>query len=145
MALTGFALAAALLISVDVARAAPASATPAPHRQEAVVLSSHEVQGQGEVSRLAAGSTRHGCPYGDACMYTTSGWNNNNPEHEYYSYGCYNLSNEYGTRVIYNNQYGGAKIAGYGSYGCGAVNWVVGQGGWLTVNITPINSVRLYS
>ena len=77
-------------------------------------------------------------------MYTTWGWNSSIPEHKYYSYGCYDLSNEYGTRVIYNNQYGGAVISGYGSYGCGATAWSVAQRGWLTVDITPVNSVKLY-
>ena len=76
-------------------------------------------------------------------MYTTSGWKNSTPEQEYYVYGCYDLSNEFGTRVIYNNQYGGAVISGYSRYGCSATQWSVAQNGWLIVDITPVNSVRL--
>lgn len=145
-ALIGFALTATLLIPVGVAQAAPTSQA----RQTAAIAaagssSSHAPYGKDAPRRVAAGSTRHGCPYGDACMYTTSGWNNNTPEHEYYYYGCYNLSNEYGTRVIYNNQYGGADIAGYSLYGCSAVQWAVAPGGSLGVNITVVNSVRLYT
>jgi hypothetical protein len=141
-ALTGLALAATLLIPVGVAQAAPALASQG-RQTVAGLSSSHELYREDASPGVAAG-TRHGCPYGDACMYTTSGWNNNTPEHEYYYYACYNLSNELGKRVIYNNQYGGADIAGYSRSGCSAVNWVVGPGGSLGVDITPIYSVRLY-
>jgi hypothetical protein len=78
-------------------------------------------------------------------MYTTSGWSSGKPEHKYYYYGCYNLSNEYGTRYILNNQSGGALITGYNNYYCTSPAWTVPPGYYLVVNITPINSVRVYS
>jgi hypothetical protein len=107
---------------------------------------SHALYGKGAAPLVAAVGTHHGCPYGDACMYTTSGWSNNTPEHEYYYYGCYNLSNEYGTRIIYNNQSGSAVISGFSYYGCyGAVQWTETPGLWFKTDITPINSVRLAS
>jgi hypothetical protein len=147
----GFALAATLLIPVGVAQAAPAPAKPVSQaRQTAAVpvaspSSSYALYGKATVPLAAAGSTRRGCPYGDACMYTSSGWKSNTPEHEWYYYGCYGLSNEYGTRWIYDNQYGGGDIAGFGGYDCtGGVQWAAAPGGWGQVDITPTNYVEIY-
>lgn len=149
--MTGLALAATLLIPVGVAQAAPAPAKPVSQARQTAAIpaagpsSSYALYGKGAVPLVAAGSTRHGCPYGDACMYTTSGWSNT-PEHEYYYYGCYNLSNEYGTRVIYNNQSGSAVISGFGFSDCyGGVLWTEVPGFWFKTDITPVNSIRIAS
>lgn len=149
--MTVFTLAAVLLIPVGLAQAAPAPARPVSQaRQTAAVpvpspLLSYALYGKDALTRAAPALAAHGCPYGDVCMYTTSGWSHNTPEHEYYSYGCYNLSNEYGTRWIYNNQYGGADDAGFTQFGCsGAVLWTETQGGWGQFDITPVNSIKLY-
>jgi hypothetical protein len=143
-----FALAAILLIPAGIALAAPAPASHAEQtaaRPAAGQASSHVLYRKDAVPLAAAGSTRHGCPYYYACMYTTSGWKNNTPEHEWYYYGCYALSNEYGTRYIYDNQSGGGDIAGFGNYTCNSgTQWAAGPGGWLVVNITPTNSVEIY-
>lgn len=147
--MTGFALAATLLTPVGLTQAASAAAPQV--QQTAAVLavgapSSHALYGTAAAPLVAAGSTRHGCPYYYACMYTSSGWKNNTPEHEWYYYGCYGLSNEYGTRYIYNNQSGGGDIAGFGNSTCNSgTQWAVGPGGSLEVDITPTNSVELYS
>jgi hypothetical protein len=139
--MTVFALAAILLIPVGVAQAAPVSQA----RQTAAgSSSSNALYAKGAVPLVAAGTTRHGCPYYYACMYTSSGWKSNTPEHEWYSYGCYNLSNEYGTRWIYNNQSGTAVISLFGPTDCyGGVLFTATPGGWGTINITPVNSVRI--
>ena len=53
--------------------------------------------------------TYEGCPYGAVCIYPqNAGWNNGQPSDFFYSYGAHNLSNQYGTHVVFNNQYGGA-------------------------------------
>jgi len=78
-------------------------------------------------------------------MYTSTGWSKGQPEHSYYYYGCYNLSNEFGTRVIYNVQTGGATVTGYKNYGCSDPAWTFSPSihtGWF-VDITPINSISL--
>lgn len=47
----------------------------------------------------------NGCAYGDVCMYTLDGWHNGTPQHHWTSYGYHALYNEWGTRVILDNQY----------------------------------------
>jgi hypothetical protein len=133
-----------------VAQAGPAPAKPASQARPTAAgpaagpSSSYALDAKGAVPLVAAGITRHGCPYYYACMYTTSGWSNNTPEHEYYYYGCYALSNEYGTRWIYDNQSDHGDIAGMSTYSCNGLQWAVAPGGWGKVNITPVNSVELY-
>jgi len=77
-------------------------------------------------------------------MYTTAGWRSGTPEHEYYYYGCYNFSNEIGTRWIFNNQVGNAWAAIFSQYNCFGLIQSFGPQGWGQVNITPVNSMRLY-
>ncbi len=71
-------------------------------------------------SAEAAGPA-HGCPYGAVCVYPQNrGWNGDRPSLKYWSYGSHNLSHQYGTHRIFNNQYGGAKIeACFGYNGTG--------------------------
>lgn len=88
-----------------------------------------------------------GCPSGDVCMYTSSGWSNNSPEHKWYNYGCYNLSNEYGTRYVLNNQTGGALAALWYNYGCTNLYFRIASSSntayYWEGSITPINSINL--
>ena len=95
------------------------------------------------VPRAVSGGPVDGCPYSDACTYTVSGWHSGQPEHEYVNYDCYNLSSEYGTRVIANNQFGGAAVIGYKHYNCGGPAWLIPGGYYAIVSITPINSISL--
>lgn len=147
--MTVFALAAILLIPAGMALAAPAPA-PASHAQQtaarpaAGLSSSQALHGKDAVPLAAAGTTRHGCPYYYACMYTSSGWKNNTPEHEWYYYGCYALYNEYGTRWIYNNQSGGGDISLFGLYCGSGVLMTFTPGGWGQFNVTPVDWVELY-
>jgi hypothetical protein len=148
--MTVFALAAILLIPVGVAQAAPAPAKPVSQARQTAAVPvadpsfSYALYAKGAVPLVAAGSTRHGCPYYYACMYTSSGWKSNTPEHKWYYYGCYALSNEYGTRWIYNNQSGGGDISLFGPYCGSGVLWTFTPGGWGQVNITPVDWVELY-
>jgi hypothetical protein len=141
-------MAAGLLVPAGVAQAASSAPAPAPH-QGAVwrtsALTFKTATGTVRVvnAPTAAGPI-NGCPYGDACMYTIAGWNSGRPEHKYYNYACYNLSNEYGTRVILNNQYGGALVTLYYNYGCSNPAFTVDPQNAAAGNITPINSIRLY-
>ena len=148
--LAGFALAAGVLIPAGVAQAGPTApaAVPAAHQVAAVPGSSTPASRApaGTVraaSARAASGTIKGCPSGDACMYTVAGWNSGHPEHKYYRYVCYNLSNESGTRVIYNNQTGGAAVTLYKNYHCTDPAWLVPDGNYSKGNITPIDSISL--
>lgn len=113
----------------------------------------------------AADSAVHGCPSGAVCIYPeNAGWNNDHPSVELWS-GIHNLSNEYGSHIVLNNQYA-TDNAGYWSavfcYGYAGPNprcsgtslapyyvqpWSyssVSGGSYGTFNLTPINSISLY-
>ena len=94
----------------------------------------------------------NGCPYGDACMYTPSGFHGGqggHPEHIYTYDHCFPLTGELGNRWILNAQRGAETVAGYTSSNC------TGNPSWVVVipphvkdiakkePITPINSIRL--
>jgi len=145
--MTGFALAASLLIPAVAAQAAPAPASQAQQTAAGPAVGqqfSYALHAKGAASLAAAGATRHGCPYYYACMYTSSGWKSNTPEHEWYYYGCYALHNEYGTRWIYNNQSGGGDISLFGPYCGSGVLETFAPGGWGQFNVTPVDWVELY-
>lgn len=87
--------------------------------------------------------TLDGCPSGYVCMYTVVGWQNQQPENEYFDYGYYNLSSQIGARVIVNNQTGGATVTGYYNYGGTGWAWTLQDYQENEYDITPINSIRL--
>jgi hypothetical protein len=151
IAVTGLAMAAAaLLIPAGAAEAGASRHDPLSASRQVATPRIGAPFGQALAGPARAASPRSissasykGCPVFDACMYTLSGWSSGHPEHKYYYYGCYDLSNEYGTRVIYNNQVG-AFVYGYDSYGCGGNSaWVIPVGCACKVNISPINSISL--
>ena len=76
-------------------------------------------------------------------MYTVAGWQNQQPENEYFDYGYYNLSGEIGARVIVNNQTGGATVTGYSDYGGAGWAWTLQDYQENEYDITPINSIGL--
>jgi hypothetical protein len=76
-------------------------------------------------------------------MYTTAGWQNQQPEHQYFDYGYYDLSGEIGPRVIVNNQTGGATVTGYYNYGGTGPAWTLQGQQEYECDITPINSLGL--
>jgi hypothetical protein len=81
-----------------------------------------------------------GCPSGDVCIYPGDG-DSGDPD-TYYTYGAHNLSNQYGTHLIVNNQTGGATFrlcTGYNGARCGDPK---GPGSYHE-NLTPINSITL--
>lgn len=88
-----------------------------------------------------------GCPAGEVCVYTTAGWINDTPSYHWGAYGYHPIYNEYGTRVIFNNQY--ATSSGRaGAYACrsqsaSSCGSVIAMDDWEYVDITPINYVRL--
>lgn len=100
----------------------------------------------GSCGSSSSGSTDHGCPSGDVCIYPEgAGWNGDHPESSgfYYNYGYYNLSGQYGTHRVFNNQYGGATMrlcTNYGGTGCGSA---LAAGKYEDANLTPINSITL--
>jgi hypothetical protein len=108
----------------------PAPAAPAPAQTVVVVPA-------------APAAAFDNCPVGYVCMYTAAGWQNQQPEHEYFDYGYYNLSSETGPRVIVNNQTGGATVTGYYHYGGTGPAWTLQGQQEDEYNITPINSIGL--
>jgi hypothetical protein len=149
IALAGLAVSAGLLIPVGAGRADSPTRLLAPAAHQAVTgpaggaHARWAAAGTARLMSAAAAASIHGCPYGYACMYTTSGFSKNTPEHKYYYYGCYDLSNETGTRYMVNNQSGGATVSGYYNYGCTSKAWTIPPPFIMEVDITPINSISL--
>lgn len=86
----------------------------------------------------------HGCPLGYACIYPeNAGWNNDQPSLKFYYFGTYQLSNQYGTHYVLNNQVGGASFWLCTDWRGNACAQFVPIAGWRAVNLTPINSVKL--
>lgn len=92
------------------------------------------------------GGSSEGCPSGDVCIYPEgTGWNGGHPESSgvYYNYGYYNLSGQYGTHRIFNNQTGGATLRPCtGSNGTGCQG-ALAAGSYIDKDLTPINSITL--
>ncbi|REK90341.1 hypothetical protein DY245_11065 [Streptomyces inhibens] len=109
----------------------------------ALVVPAGVVVGTAGTAAAAAG-TYEGCPYGAVCIYPqNAGWNGGHPSLVYYSYGAHNLSNQFGTHRIFNNQSGGATVrvcTGYNGTGCGGTTppWT-----YYDRDFTPINSILL--
>jgi hypothetical protein len=97
-----------------------------------------------------------GCSSQYVCLYTdAAGTYPSGPHTNYKFYGFDNFSNVLGYHWIVNNQTGGAKVypcLGYNGTNCSAYTfyWPDGpathyiKAGWaLSLNFTPINSIRL--
>lgn len=90
--------------------------------------------------QTVAKAQRAGCPSGYVCVYPDT--TENGSPMMYYRYGASNFSNVFGTRLIINNQTGGAAFrlcTGYNGQSCGPRK---GPGRYLE-NLTPINSILL--
>lgn len=95
------------------------------------------------VAHAQATDDYQGCPSGYVCIYPNASWNNGVPEHRYYNYQAYDLTNEFGVHRIFNNQTGGATVQtcmGYGGSNCGdkMPPWT-----YRDEDLTPINSILL--
>lgn len=141
----GLGLAAGLTLPIAVTSASPGYAAQKPTANGWQVVTVTGV--------LPASGTVNGCPYGDVCMYTDSGWANGQPSSNdgrngKYSQGCYNLVSEYGHRYILNNQYGGWKVSLYQKYGCTDPPLTTSPPAppysWWQGDIGPINSIYLF-
>lgn len=86
----------------------------------------------------------NGCAGGTVCMYTDDGWAGGSSEHHWWVYGCSNLSDEYGDRYVFNNQYGGATATLYAGSDCtGQPIATISEGTTWQGDITPVNSLSL--
>ncbi len=93
---------------------------------------------------MQAVGTVHGCPSGYACIYPQdAGWNGDHPSQTWYSYGTYQLSNQYGNHYIYNNQTGGAPFWLCTDWKGNTCPSYVAAGAAAQTDFTPINSVKL--
>lgn len=88
-----------------------------------------------------ASGTAHGCPSGAVCIYPGPSWSGT-PQ-MFWSYGYHNLSGQYGTKRIFNNQYDGATMrtcTGWNGTGC---EGYLPPGWYIDKYMTPINSIVL--
>ncbi|MEU1731675.1 hypothetical protein [Streptosporangium sp. NPDC020145] len=115
-----------------------ASADTGPARDGAVQTSSVSVQ-QGPWA---------GCPVGAVCLYKGSTWESG-VDKMFWSYGAHNLSNVYGSRILFNNQVadGGrpalaTECRQYNGGSCDSDP--VDMYAYRTLDFGPINSVKLY-
>ena len=106
-----------------------------------------EVAASFEIDEAPLIATKWGCPNGAVCMYTLSGWYDDIPQHKFYSYGYHALYNEWGERVVFNNQYatpsgraGAYTCTAKSSTSCGSV---ITMGDFKYVDINPINYIKL--
>jgi hypothetical protein len=93
---------------------------------------------------LRPAATFQGCPDGYVCVYPQNkGYNGGVPSLRFFTYGPHNLSNQFGTHRVLNNQTGGAIALfcnGFNGVDCPTylpAGWVV------DINLTPINSIDL--
>jgi hypothetical protein len=105
------------------------------------------------VSAPAAHADVIGCSPGYACIVNPSPQPIGTVEAHYYYYGVYNLSGQYGSKQVCNQQTGWAVVRLYSGYSAsGSVLKTIraaDSGGHAascpTVNMTPVNSIRLSS
>ncbi|MFI6503864.1 hypothetical protein [Nonomuraea typhae] len=95
-------------------------------------------------SMLLGTGTAHAasCPSGAVCLREPDG--SIQGRNIWYSYGAHNLSNVFGTKVLINNQTGGAGFQickGYNGADCYPV--LRGVGAYAPYDFTPINSIVL--
>lgn len=116
------------------------------HVNYSVTDAANTQQGTGPTAVPGVASTDyqlHGCPEGYACIYPEgAGWNNDQPSQKFYHFRTYQLSNQYGTHYVINNQVGGASFwlcTDWNGNNC----QYVPVANWAAVNLTPINSVKL--
>ncbi|MGW1297075.1 hypothetical protein [Streptomyces sp. NPDC002533] len=110
----------------------------------ATVLASGAMLTMGGTANAAeAAGTIYGCPSGAVCLYPGAGWNGGEPTYRFYSYDAHKISNQFGTKRLFNNQTGGAKA--YPCKGSNGTNCdrVLNAGYYRDLNITPINSIKL--
>lgn len=90
-------------------------------------------------------STPQNCPSGYVCIYPGTSFTDQ-PIARYYNYAPYNFSNMYGNKLVYNNQYGGAKVNMHAAYnGKGNILVHIPAGQWKVVNMTPVNSMWVFA
>jgi hypothetical protein len=146
--LCAVALAAGAVLSVGAAAtasAATAGRAPVSRAPAVAAAAKAAVAGSAWTGKVRpATPATEGCPLGDVCLYPeNAGWNNGQPEYEYYKYGVYNLSNVFGTHRFFNNQTGGAKGAFCTGYNASGTCYYQPPGTWSDDNFTPINSILL--
>ncbi|MDF5754129.1 hypothetical protein [Spongiactinospora sp. TRM90649] len=96
--------------------------------------------GTASAGATVAAPQRAACPSGHVCIYPDA--TSNGTPQTYFRYGSHNLSNVFGTRLVVNNQTGGAGLrlcTAYGGQNCGPRK---GPGSYLE-NLSPINSILL--
>jgi len=105
------------------------------------------VLGAGSASAATAASTL-GCASGFVCIYNTyDDVVNGNVQARFEAYGANNLTNEFGDKWIFNNQYGGDNATAVLCYGYNGVNcdgnYTIYNEGLAEFNLTPFNSIWL--
>ncbi|TDE89593.1 hypothetical protein EXU48_20300 [Occultella glacieicola] len=90
------------------------------------------------------GGAYTGCPRGAVCVYPDADWNGGNPSYIFFSYGAHRIYNQYGEHRIFNNQTGGAGATLCATSHGTSCRIGVLAGGYRDLDLTPINSIRLF-
>lgn len=96
----------------------------------------------GATNAQAAG-TYEGCPYGYVCVYPNASWNGGVPSLKFYTYGAHNLSNQFGTHRVFNNQSDNAIARLCKNYGGTDCVFQINMFYYTDYDLTPINSIDL--
>ncbi|MQS16786.1 hypothetical protein F7Q99_39695 [Streptomyces kaniharaensis] len=101
------------------------------------------VAGVGVGGAGAVGGSWAGCPWGAVCVYPQGQDPAVSPSEVFWSYGAHNLSNQFGSHWVLNNQSGGAHARlCRGSGGVDCVYDMAAQNGvWF--DLGPVNSITL--
>jgi hypothetical protein len=97
-------------------------------------------------SGVAHGSgSWNGCGSGAGCMFKGADLLKQPPSPSWYEYvyDCYWLSNQTGSRYVYNNQTGYATMTLWTKYGCTGTPTIIAAGSGKWVDIGPIYSISL--
>ncbi|MFC8517638.1 hypothetical protein [Streptomyces sp. NPDC057257] len=111
----------------------------------AIVFTIGGVLGAASTAQAAGQSAQSyaGCDDGYVCLYVGASWNNNSPEHTYYTYGVHKLYDEYGTHRWFNNQTGSATTRlCVNSDGTNCTSKLLPYN-YTDIDLTPYNSIRL--
>ncbi|MBV6699180.1 hypothetical protein KV557_18985 [Kitasatospora aureofaciens] len=113
------------------------------HAAAALALAAAALTTLATSSAGAADGSWAGCPYGAVCIYPQGQNPAATPSDVFWSYGAHNLSGQYGSHWVLNNQSGGAHARlCRGSGGADCVYDIAAQNG-VWYDLGPINSITL--
>lgn len=125
------------LLAAACAAAVPAAAAHAGTRVTSVQAGT---QVPGHTARPA---DNFNCKNGTVCIYDQPPTNSTQPYNHWWLFGCHQLSNEYGQKWVFNNQYGGYTATLWTGKNCNGRRTAIAENHTWSGDITPINSISL--